>query len=170
MYPDWYGKTVLIFGCGNILFGDDGFGPAVAKYLQENFVIPGYAYVVDAGTGVREILFDILLSDKKPDRIIIIDSMDIGKEAGTICRVSVDDLPVEKTDDFSLHQIPSSNLLRELSKLSGIDVIIFSCQPKYIPKEVATGLSEPVKEAVPKVCKLIYDTYLSGNPVAEIKS
>lgn len=32
--PKCYKKSVLVLGCGNILFGDDGFGPAVVEHLQ----------------------------------------------------------------------------------------------------------------------------------------
>jgi coenzyme F420 hydrogenase subunit delta len=34
--PEYRDKPIIIFGCGNILFGDDGFGPAVAEELQQN--------------------------------------------------------------------------------------------------------------------------------------
>ena len=34
--PDIPDKNILVFGCGNILFGDDGFGPRVAEELLKN--------------------------------------------------------------------------------------------------------------------------------------
>ena len=33
--PDIPDKNVLVFGCGNILLGDDGFGPRVIEELLE---------------------------------------------------------------------------------------------------------------------------------------
>ena len=39
MLIDIPSKNILIFGCGNILFGDDGFGAAVVKHLQENYAM-----------------------------------------------------------------------------------------------------------------------------------
>lgn len=53
-----FDKSVVIFGCGNILFGDDGFGPAVFKELQENYVLPCNFLALDAGTSIWDILFE----------------------------------------------------------------------------------------------------------------
>ena len=38
--PEHLEKPILIFGCGNVLFGDDGFGPAVTDALMANYDIP----------------------------------------------------------------------------------------------------------------------------------
>jgi len=54
---DYCVKPVLILGCGNILFGDDGFGPKVVEYLEQNYPIPENAEVINAGCSVRNILF-----------------------------------------------------------------------------------------------------------------
>ena len=77
-------KSILIFGCGNILFGDDGFGPAVVRELQESYVLPEDVLALDVGTSVREILFDILLSERRPERLIIVDAVDRGREPGAL--------------------------------------------------------------------------------------
>ena len=31
-----YNHENLIVGCGNTLYGDDGFGPEVIRYIKEN--------------------------------------------------------------------------------------------------------------------------------------
>lgn len=151
--PEWYGKRVLVLGCGNILFGDDGFGPAVIEHLKSDLEIPEDVYAEDMGTGVRDLLFTVLLGEKKPERIIVVDSMDVGREPGEVFRTMADYLPVEKTDDFSMHQVPTSNLLKELAEQAGVDVVLVSCQVKSIPKEISAGLSEPVKRAVPRAAE-----------------
>ncbi len=66
LIPEWCKSRILIIGCGNILLGDDGFGPYVINYLKSNFHIPAGISLIDAGTSVREVLFDILLSEKYP--------------------------------------------------------------------------------------------------------
>jgi len=38
--PECYQKSTLILGCGNTLFGDDGFGPAVIHFLEKHFKVP----------------------------------------------------------------------------------------------------------------------------------
>ncbi len=58
-------KSVLIFGCGNILYGDDGFGPAVIEHLFHHYQLPEGRPGLDVGTCIRDILFDLVLSEKK---------------------------------------------------------------------------------------------------------
>jgi len=153
-----YGKKeFLVLGCGNILFGDDGLGPAAVEYLKNNYSIPSDTEVINAGCSVRNILFDITLSDKKPEKIIIIDAFDIGKNPGEIFEIDIDDIPEEKIDDFSMHQIPTSNLLRELKDFIKIEVKVIGCQPGFIPGTVFIGLSEKVTCSIPRICDLIIE-------------
>ncbi len=155
--PDYLTKKTVVFGCGNVLFGDDGFGPSIAEYLSENYEIPEHALVMDVGTSVRELLFTILLSDTRPSHIVVVDAVDRGRKPGEIFEISIDDIPEKKTDDFSMHQVPTSNMLKELEELGGIKVTILACQVHNIPEEVSPGLSEPVRMAVPAASKLIYE-------------
>ena len=69
-------KDVVVLGCGNILFGDDGFGTHVADHLEREGLIPSHVSVINAGTGVREILFDLVISDQRPRKVIVIDAVD----------------------------------------------------------------------------------------------
>ncbi len=153
--PDYCSKAVLVLGCGNVLFGDDGFGPAVARFLQEHVDPPQDACVIDAGTGVREILFDIVLSDRRPQKIIIVDAVDKGLGPGELLRAPIDFVPLNKLHDFSVHQIPTSNLLYELRDSCGVDVELFACQVQDIPQSVCPGLSVPVQAAVPRAAEMI---------------
>ena len=160
MESDWYDKSILILGCGNILIGDDGFGPAVTGRLRENFTIPDDVCVFDAGTSVREILFDTILSDKKPTKIIIVDAVDCGREPGELFWLDIDGIPKVKLDDFSMHQIPTSNLLRELRDLCGIEVIVMACQTASATDYVNPGLSAPVKAAVENAARMLAKDHL----------
>jgi coenzyme F420 hydrogenase subunit delta len=153
--PDIPDKNVLVFGCGNILLSDDGFGPRVAEELLENYHLPGNVGVINAGTSVRNILFDIALSEKKPEKIIIIDAIDAGKTPGEIFELPIDEIPEKKIDDFSMHQLPTSNLLKELKDFCKVDVIIIACQVENIPTEVSTTISKKLIDAIPEVCKRI---------------
>jgi coenzyme F420 hydrogenase subunit delta len=155
--PDIPDKNVLVFGCGNILLSDDGFGPRVAEELLKNYHLPGNVGVINAGTSVRNILFDIALSEKKPEKIIIIDAIDAGKTPGEIFELPIDEIPEKKIDDFSMHQLPTSNLLKELKDLCKVDVIIIACQVENIPTEVSTTISKKLIDAIPEVCKRIIE-------------
>lgn len=153
--PDIYKKPILVFGCGNILFGDDGFGPEVISYLEKNYKIPKNVCVMNVGTSIRDILFTLILGEQKPKKIIIVDAVDKGKEAGEIFEISLEEISDVKIDDFSIHMIPSSNLLKELRDFCNVEVIILACQVEKIPKQVEPGLSKSVKLAIPKMCKEI---------------
>ncbi len=153
--PEMYTKRVLVLGCGNILFGDDGFGPEVIAYLEGHYKIPEDAFVMNAGTSVREIIFPILLDEKRPEHIIIVDAIDAGRAPGEIFEISVDDIPENKIDDFSLHQLPTSNLLKELQNFCKIDVDIIAAQVESIPPMVKPGLSESLLNSIPKACEMV---------------
>ena len=158
--PDVYKKDVVILGCGNILFGDDGFGPEVINYLEANYSIPENVCALDTGTGVREILFDITLSEKKPKKIIIIDAVDVGKIPGELFEIEIDDIPMNKIDDFSMHQVPTSNLLKELKDSTKVDVSVIACQVKVIPDIVTMGLSNEIQKAIPLACEMVMEKTL----------
>jgi len=153
--PDRYRKPVLVIGCGNVLFGDDGFGPEVVEYLKKNYSIPEDVEVMNAGTSIRNILFDIALAGRKPDKIIIIDALDVRKKPGDIFEIEVEDIPENKIDDFSMHQMPTSNLLKELKEHCNVYIKIFSCQVENIPESVFIGLSKRLLDSVPKICDMI---------------
>ncbi len=156
MLQELFDKSVLIFGCGNILFGDDGFGPAVAEHLQTNYSLPPEVLVMDVGTSIREILFDLALSDSKPRKLIIVDAVDYpGRKPGELFEIPVEGIPAEKTADFSLHQFPTVNILQELQNYTEIDIRILVAQIEAIPGEVRPGLSGPVQEAVTGACERI---------------
>ena len=157
--PEYCRKPVLVLGCGNILFGDDGFGPAVIEHLKRNYKVPDNACVLDVGTGARQILFTLVLSEKKPESIIIVDAVDFGRKPGEIFEIPLEEIPAIKTDDFSIHQVPSSNLLRELRDFCNVKVTILVCQVGHIPESVQPGLSEPVKKAIPGLCIMVMEKF-----------
>ena len=151
---DYWNKETLVLGCGNVLFGDDGFGPAAADYLLENCDVPDDVHVMDIGTGAGDILFTVGLSPKKPERIIILDAVDVKKEPVRIFQLSIDDLPANKLTDFSLHLFPSANLLKELRDRMGVDIVVLACQAELIPDSVSMGLSDSVKKALQKAAQM----------------
>jgi coenzyme F420 hydrogenase subunit delta len=157
--PDYYRKDTLILGVGNPLFGDDGFGPAVAEELERRGRVPSCAAVLDVGTGVREILFDLILSPERPKEMVIVDALDCGREPGEVFKVKIDEVPQIKSHDFSLHLAPSLNLLQELRESAGVTVTILAAQPESIPEIVTAGLSAPMQRAVVEAANYISEHY-----------
>lgn len=151
--PEYVQKRILILGVGNLLFGDDGFGPAAAEYMVNNCKIPEDVYVMDVGIGAGDVLFTVGLSQKRPEKIIVFDAVDMKRKPGEVFQLSIDDLPANKTADFSMHFFPSANLLKELRDNKGVDISIIACQAEKIPDEVNPGLSAAVKKALPEAVK-----------------
>ena len=156
MIEQLFKKSKLVFGCGNILLGDDGFGPAVVDHLRKNYSLPDDALVMDVGTSIRDILFDLALSEKKPKKIIIVDAVDRpGRRPGEVFEIAIEQIPANKTSDFSLHQFPTVNLLQELQSHTGIEVKIIVAQIEDIPDTIRPGLSESMQGAIETTCKRI---------------
>ena len=141
-------KDIIVLGCGNILFGDDGFGSSVAEHLESCALLPENVSVINAGTGVRGMLFDLVLSEQKPRKIIVVDAVDAGRKAGEVFKINIDELPKNKTDDFTLHETPTSNLLQELKDFCNVEVIIIAGQIESIPEVVRPGLSDALAKSV----------------------
>jgi coenzyme F420 hydrogenase subunit delta len=151
--PDYCRKPTLLLGCGNTLFGDDGFGCAVVEYLEAKCSLPKDVCMLDVGTGVRKLLFTLCLSPARPDRLILIDAVDVGRIPGEIFEIDPADIPPAKLDDFSLHQLPTSNLLRELQETCGVEVRVLACQTGPLPELATEGLSQAVSDAVPQAAE-----------------
>lgn len=149
-----FSRPIVVFGCGNTLLGDDGFGPEVAARLLDRHIIPGNVAVLDVGTSIGDLLFDLLLAPSKPIHIFIVDAVfQAEREAGEIFEIDIDELPECKSADFSLHQFPSVNLLKELKESAGVDVRILAARMKELPVIVQPGLSEEMTAAVPEACR-----------------
>jgi coenzyme F420 hydrogenase subunit delta len=162
-FPDFCRKPVLIIGCGNILFGDDGFGCALAEHLQEHFETPEHVCLADAGTGVRKLLFTLCLSPVRPRRILIMDAADVGRAPGEWFEIDPSEIPFVKLDDFSMHQVPTSNLLRELQGQVGMEVRVLVCQTGPLPDEISPGLSAPVEQAIPRAAEWVARQYFTDS-------
>lgn len=150
-------ENVKIFGCGNVIMGDDAYGPSTIDRINETFDLPENIEAVDVGTCVREYLFDYLLMEEgRPDKIIILDAVDFeGREPGEVFEIRPEEIPAKKIHDFSLHQFPTVNLLQELEQNTGIKVLILAGQIGFIPDEIAPGLSPAMSEAVTKACEKV---------------
>jgi len=149
--------STVIFGCDNLIMSDDGFGPTVIEELTTSYSLPQWVSAIDAMIGIREYLFDYLLSEEgRPERIIILDAVDFAdREPGYVLLIDSSSIPHRKTHDFSLHQFPTVNLLHEQEEHTGINVTIIAAQAEYIPTEFEMGLSASMTTAVSKACEMI---------------
>jgi hydrogenase maturation protease len=132
----------VIVGCvGNVLRGDDGFGPAVAGRLTD---LPEGAEVVETGIGGIALLQELLAGC---DGLVLIDAVDRAAEPGTIFLIDPEVLDGEHVADVHL-----ANPERVLTMAKAMDVLpkrvlIVGCQPTNVD-ELEQGLSPAVERAV----------------------
>lgn len=162
--------TVVIFGCGNILLGDDGFGPAVIEVLNR-LGLPGAVQAIDAGTGIREYLLDyLMLPSARPQLLVVVDTgHQPGLSAGEVQVCGVEAMAARKINDFSLHQFPTVNLLVELQEETGVEVKLVTAQPEQGAECLQMGLSSAMMAAVTDACRSIgrlIEPYISAEVAA----
>jgi hydrogenase maturation protease len=73
-------KNVLIGGIGNVLLGDDGVGPYLARILAANYDFGESVEVIDLGTPALDLVDEI----SGRDAVILIDSVKTDDPPGTI--------------------------------------------------------------------------------------
>lgn len=148
-----YNVETLVVGCGNILFKDDGFGPAVIHKLEDYFEdkeMPDETMFVDAGTGATHFIFS--LPDEKWKKVIVIDVVEFDAEPGTVKIFSPFDMPKGKYENA--HTWPVEEPLHDLAE--NCEVIIVGCKPGEITSpDVEMGLTEAVENAIPKAMELV---------------
>lgn len=171
---------IVVLGCGNTLFGDDGLAPkAVSMLAKEAHSTGHFPHVafVDAGTSVRSLLMDLTLSPANMRRLIVVDVVqEKGRATGDIAveymqaaahgqrgvgqaqsasSVTFTAGPQKHAlpawGDSSLHQAPTRALLHRLHATLGIELIVVTVQAGYIPPLMDDSLSPSACEALPHV-------------------
>jgi coenzyme F420 hydrogenase subunit delta len=148
LYPE-----IVVAGCGNPLFADDGFGPAVIEELQK-LTLPDNVKVVDAGLGGPHFIFT-LLDPEVTKRLVIVDIADYGAEPGSITKLRIEDLP-----PGSYRDAHSWDLAEPLQRIKDrIDITVIGCQPKRVTDpDMEIGLSDEVSKAIPKAVRIVLET------------
>ena len=59
--------TTYVLGLGNVLMGDDGFGPAAVRAFEAEYVVGSTVSVIDVGTPGAGIL-SLTARDNRPPR------------------------------------------------------------------------------------------------------
>ncbi|WP_455645716.1 coenzyme F420-reducing hydrogenase, FrhD protein [Methanosphaera sp.] len=149
-----YDAEVLVVGCGNVLFKDDGFGPATIDKIEEDLdkrPLPDNVMTIDAGTSAPHYLFS--LPNPMWKKIIILDIANFGGKPGDIKKLSKDQVPEGKYQDP--HSVSVADPLDELEE---VEIVIIACQPEKVSSPfVEYGLSETVEAAMPKAIDMVYE-------------
>jgi len=161
------GPRVLVAGIGNVFFGDDGFGVAVAQRLAASALPP----VVDAvDYGIRGM--DLAYALRDYDVAILVDAVPRGGAPGTVYVIEPDTEGTERTeagpDAHAMDPVKVLALARGLGDPLP-RVLVVGCEPAHVPEadgELSAELSEPVRAALDgavRTVESLLDELLSGS-------
>ncbi|MDP9105043.1 MAG: hydrogenase maturation protease [Candidatus Eremiobacteraeota bacterium] len=138
----------LVAGVGNVFFGDDGFGPEVARVLAQA-PLPD-AKVEDFGIRGLHLAYELL---NGYDRVIIIDAVPRGDVAGTLYVIEPDTAVLAATPDA--HSMELGNVFAYVRTLGGEPppLTIVGCEPENV--EPGMGLSPAVARSVEGAAALV---------------
>lgn len=160
---------VLVAGMGNILRGDDGFGVAVARALEERD-LPDHVDVAEVGISGMSMAQELL---NGYDGFVLVDAMERGDEPGTIHveRATVPDLDQYTKREMGsfvadMHQTDPTKVLvlGEALDVLPEPTILVGCEPEETD-DLEDQLSEPVRDAVSRTAdsiELILEVLAAG--------
>jgi hydrogenase maturation protease len=140
-----------IIAVGNPFYGDDGIGAAVLEEIRRADHFPG-ADLVDVHTDALA-----LLDHLTPwDRTVVVDAAYMGLTPGTAVGFRPDEVRMKiRSDHLSLHGFglaEAFDLAEGLGRMPA-DVLIVGVEPAHVA--INRGLSDVMKEAVPRVISII---------------
>jgi len=139
---------VLVAGIGNIFFGDDGFGPAVAQRLASETIAE--AHVADFGIRGMHLAYELLSGYAAA---VLIDAVPRGGDPGTLYVIEPE--PVQSGATPDAHRMDLESVFACARMLGGEPppVTIVGCEPATI--EDGIGLSPSVERAVEAALPLV---------------
>ena len=141
---------VCILCIGNRDGGDDAVGPFIADHLDST----EDRKIIDAGTVPEN--FTGVIKEIKPDKLIIIDAVDMGLSPGEI-RV----VPKEKIGSMhiSTHGIPVSVFIQYLEQYLR-SILFIGIQPKTMDGSLTSELQAAGIRLIKKIEQNTYDSIL----------
>jgi len=146
--------NTLVLGLGNTLLGDEGIGVHIIQSLQKEYADLNGVSFLDGGT----LSFTLAGYIEETDNLIIIDAAQLNSLAGDIAVYEGEQMDqfVSSNRNKSVHEVNINDILA-LAHLTGHlpeRRALIGIQPQLI--DWADSLSEPVANAIPKVCKLTH--------------
>ncbi|MBN2375884.1 MAG: hydrogenase maturation protease [Sedimentisphaerales bacterium] len=128
--------TILV-GIGNLLRGDDSFGPILIKKLQNRTSLQ----LIDAGSAPENFLESIC--KLSPQKIIIADAVNLDSPVGSLHFLAPDQL---QTCTFSTHGPSIDMFVSLLNQMTDAQIHIMAVVPQST--ELGQPLSGPVQSAI----------------------
>ncbi len=148
-------RNVAIVGLGNVLMGDDAFGPYVVASLQAHYDFPEGVELIDAGTPGHEL--SVYLDGR--DVLIVVDAVLAAGSPGDL-RSYTDDEVVARPPSLvtSPHEPGLRDALMKLAFSGRAPQRLLLVGVISSDIELGAGLSEPVSRAVPAAEEAILES------------
>jgi hydrogenase maturation protease len=154
---------VLVAGIGNVFFGDDGFGVAVANRVAAS-TLPAGVDVVDFGIRGMDLAYAL----RDYDVAIFVDALPRGGTPGTLYLIEPDLQGADVGPDA--HAMDPVQVLALAHRLGDPlpRILIVGCEPARVPggdDEMVAELSEPVRAALGEAVRMVeslIDDLVSG--------
>lgn len=143
---------IVVAGIGNELFGDDGFGPTVARRLADVDLGPDVR-VVEVGLRGVHLAYDVA---DDVDTLVVIDLVEIDEPPGTVVVLDadVDVITKRSLDGHGIDLVGVIDLARRIGQ--GPDkVLVVGCRP--VGLEPGAALTTEVAAAVERTASVVVD-------------
>jgi hydrogenase maturation protease len=141
--PRHQAHGTVVVGVGNTIHSDDGAGIHALRQLQQDPRLPGSVTFIDGGTAG----IDLLAYVYDCPRLLLLDAVDVGEQAGTVVRLADGELRGLPCG-ASVHQLGVADLLATLPLVSDVprEIVLLGVQPAST--DWGTELSPPVQSAL----------------------
>ena len=138
------GKVVIV-GIGNIMKGDDAFGPALIERLKKKKT---NTVLIDAGNSLEK--YTGKIAKENPDTILFVDATHLDEEAGKYQVLMPEDIIKSA---LTTHDISPAMIIDYLKNQTKAKIYMLGVQPKNI--SLGEGMSESVKKTLEEICELV---------------
>ncbi len=145
------GKTVIV-GVGNVLRGDDAFGPALIERLR------GTAGVVCIDAGSAPENYTGKIKKEKPDTIIIADAVHLGLAPGDWDILGKNEIV---RSGFTTHDLSPVMFIEYLEKETKADIYMLAVQPGDV--SFGAQMSGSVRKTLEEITVLIMGISINGD-------
>lgn len=145
---------VLIYGAGNLILSDEGFGVHFVRHMEEVYRIPENVELYDGGTLGIMVHFKF----EEADRVFLVDVVQAEGEPGDIFRYEREDIMLKNIPvKMSPHQIGLQEMLliSEMRDAPKPDLTFFGIVAGSL--EPGDQLTPPLQAGLEKVAKLVIE-------------
>jgi len=146
------GYRTIIVGIGNTLKGDDGAGPLVCQQLYGKVC----AGVMDVGTVPENYIRPIVKST--PENLLVIDAIDFGASAGTICMFKPEQL---NSAIISTHTLSPRVFVNVVCEETEADPYFVGIQPAQT--QLGQSMSPNVRQTVQWLVDVLIEIFPLGD-------